>query len=164
MAPAQTLIWRFFFKRNSFDASIKILNLLSKVQFDGEEVTFAPKHVLQFIQNCISYNIFNQDVMCKLFTSTIEGRVRRWCETLPIASIHTFKQFIDEFLSVFAKYDFDRLCDEFNHLRKEKVEPLEDFSIRFMHLYCQFPLNDIPPIDEWFLYYFLNEHGKLNIN
>lgn len=164
MAPAQTLIWRFFFKRNSFDASIKILNLLSKVQFDGEEVTFAPKHVLQFIQNCISYNIFNQDVICKLFTPTIEGRVRRWCETLPIASIHTFKQFIDEFLSVFAKYDFDRLCDEFNHLRKEKVEPLEDFSIRFMHLYCQFPLNDIPPIDEWFLYYFLNEHGKLNIN
>jgi len=59
--------------------------------------------------------------------------------------------------------DFDRLCDELNHLRKEKDESLDDFSSRFMHLYYQFPFNDMPPIDECFLY-LLNEHDQLNIN
>jgi hypothetical protein len=55
-----------------------------------------------------------------LFTLTFEGRVKRWCDTLPTASIHIWEQFIREFLHAFKNYDDDELCEEILKLKKKK--------------------------------------------
>jgi hypothetical protein len=60
------------------------------------------------------------------------------------------EQFIDEFLFFFEIYDYDRLCSEVNDLRMKSDESIEEFSTRFIHLCCRFPLNDLSYISEWF--------------
>lgn len=118
MAPSQTPIWRCVSRRINCSTPLKIVNLLSKVKFDRERITSASEHVLQFIQNYVSNNILHEGFMCRLFTLTFEGRVKKWCETLPVASIHTLEQFIDEILFSLENYDFNNLCIELINLRK----------------------------------------------
>jgi hypothetical protein len=60
------------------------------------------------------------------------------------ASIHTWEQFMREFLHAFENYDYDKLCEEILELRKNEDESLEYFVIIFTHLFYRFPLDDRP--------------------
>jgi hypothetical protein len=121
-----------------------ILHFLSQLKFDGEGEISASEHAFNFWKFCCSHNITNGNVICRLFTLTFAGRVKSWCETLSVASIHTWEQFMHEFLHAFENYDYDNLCAEILELRKNKDESLEDFVIRFTHLCYRFPLDDRP--------------------
>ena len=88
--------------------------------------------------------------MCRLFALTFEGQVKEWFVTLPFASIHYFKHFLELFTLSFGHYDFVRLCNEWKQLIIKKGESLEDFAIRTFNLYCRFSLIDCPMIYEWF--------------
>jgi len=82
------------------------------------------------------------------------------------ASIHTWEEFIDEFLIAFKKFDYDKLCEELNDIRMEPDESLEESSTRFKHLCYRFPLYYIPSISEWFQHLISpsNEQYQLIIN
>jgi hypothetical protein len=70
---------------------------------------------------------------CSLLLLKAELKVGvRLCQA---TSIHTWEQFMCEFLHAFENYDYDELCKEILELRKEKDESLEDFSLRFMCLF-----------------------------
>jgi hypothetical protein len=49
-----------------------------------------------------------------------------------------------ELWCAFKNYNYDELCAKILDLRKNKDESLEEFFIRFMHLFYRFPLDDRP--------------------
>jgi len=61
------------------------------------------------------------------FYLNFEGHVKKWCETLSAASIHSLEHFIDDFLFDFDIYDYDRLWNEVNDLRMKSDESIEGF-------------------------------------
>ena len=133
---ASTPIWRCFSRKIIFDAPERIVDLLTKNKYNGEEVTSACEHVLQFIDHCIFHKITDKDVMCIFFTLTFEGRVKNWCETFPVASIHSFEHLISEFIVSFGDYDFISLSTELKKLRKDKDELVTSLSDFFISVIC----------------------------
>jgi hypothetical protein len=83
---------------------------------------------------------------------TFRGWVKCWFESFLANSIHSWFEFGTEFLSDFNNFDYDKLGEELNCLRKENDESLEDFAIRLIHFCTRFPLKEMPLIDEWFQY------------
>ena len=146
MAPAQKSVYSSFsdhesvfscFSRQiSFHFQTNLLKQLIEVKFDGEGEILAQEHVLQFTYNCFDNKILDLDVLCILLAFTFEGRLKEWFVTLPFASIHSFKHFLDLFTLSFGNYDFVRLCDEWKQLTIKKGESLEYFAIRNFNLYC----------------------------
>lgn len=162
MAPIR--IWRCFSWKIIFDTPVRIVDLLTENKFNGEEVTSVCEHVLQFIDLCIFHNITDKDVMCLLLTLTFEGRVKGWCETLPVDSIHSFEQLISEFIVSFGVYDFIRLSTQLQNLRKNNDESVEEFITRFLHLCYMFPSKDLPWLSERFHQLFLSNESDVKAN
>lgn len=52
------------------------------------------------------------------FTLTFLRKAKRWCQSLLVASIHHWDQFIIEFLFEFDGYDYEQVCDEIKYLRR----------------------------------------------
>jgi hypothetical protein len=134
MAPSHIPLWRCFSGTVPPKPPRNILHFLSQLRFDGESEISASEHALHFWKFCCSHNITDGNTICRLFTLTFAGRVKSWCETLSIASIHTWEQFMREFLHAFENYDYDNLCAEILELKKNEDESLEDFVIIFTHL------------------------------
>jgi hypothetical protein len=148
MAPSHIPLWRCFSGIVPLKTPRNILHFLSQIKFDGEGETTASEHAFQIWKFCCSQNITNESVICRLFTLTLAGQVKSWCETLSVASIHTWEQFMHQFWHAFENYDYDDLCAEISELRKNKDESLEYFLIRFMHLCYRFPLDDRPSTND----------------
>ena len=51
----------------------KQLESLSNLKFDGESKIFAFDHICQFMVKCKSFDITNDNEICKLFTLTFQG-------------------------------------------------------------------------------------------
>ena len=75
----------------------------------------------------LSNRIHCKDVMAKFFTLTFEGQVKKWCHTLPTASIHSFEKLVKELDEAFEKYDYQDGHDRINQLRMKSGEYLEGF-------------------------------------
>ena len=79
---------------------------------------------------------------------TFLAKTRSWCQSLPVASIHTWEQFIAIFICKFDGYIYKQVCDDFEDLRRFEGESLIDFTIRF-HLNClEFKVEDKPSKEE----------------
>jgi hypothetical protein len=148
MDPSQIPLWRCISGSVPHNTPRKIINLLSKIKFDGEGETSASEHIIQFCLVCF-LRILLMKVSyagCSLLLLKVELKVGvRLC---PTTSIHTWEQFMHEFLYAFENYNYDELCEEILELRKKKDESLEDFSLRFMCLLYRFHLDDMPSIND----------------
>lgn len=67
---------------------------LSQFRFDGNGGTVIAKHISNFLVFCKCHEIDDGDVVCILFTLTLEGQVEKWWHTLQTTSIHSFDQFL----------------------------------------------------------------------
>lgn len=74
--------------------------------------------------------------------------------------IHSWSEFVIEFLSYFNNVDYDELEEESNYLRKENGKSLENFTIRLIHFCTRFPLEEMPPFDERFRYLISLSHEQ----
>lgn len=53
------------------------LESISELQYDGEcDIIYALDHIDQFIHKCKFFKITNDNEICRLFTLTIQGRIR----------------------------------------------------------------------------------------
>jgi hypothetical protein len=125
----------------------KILHFLSQLKFNGEGETNSFEHAFQLWKFCCSHNITNGSAICRLFTLIFVVRVKSLCETLPIASIHTWEQFMYQIWHSFENYDYDDLCAEISELRKNKMNLLKIllsylliFSIYFLWMIVPLPM------------------------
>jgi hypothetical protein len=112
--------------------SKKTINSLSKLNFDGEGVIFSFVHLCRFNPKYKSFEIYNENELCRLFTLTFQGRIKGWFKMLLAKSIHTWKQFIHLFIVVHWDYNYAKLCLEMESLPRYEGEPFEEFFFIFM--------------------------------
>ena len=137
MAPLKLPIWSCIHGRASSNTPPEVVRLLSQVKFNGKRNSSAFNHVFQFIQNVSNYDFqgIDEGILCRIFTLTFAAKARNWCKTLPVASIHSWDQFVTIFICKFDGYDYEQVCEEIEYLRRFKNESVNDFHIRF-HLNC----------------------------
>ena len=130
MAPLKLPIWSCIHGRASSNTPPEVVRLLSQVKFNGERNSSAFNHVLQFIQNVSNYDFqeIDEGILCRIFTLIFAEKARNWCRTLPVASIHSWDQFVTIFICKFDHYDYDQVYDEIEYLRNEN-ESVRDFII-----------------------------------
>jgi hypothetical protein len=118
MAPSQILVWELFFNIPSIKIPSETLYLLSELTFNGEGSTSAEDHLSNFFYKCLKHNMVDTKVVCRLLTLTFGGRVKCWFESFPTNSIHSWFEFGTDFLSNFNNFDYDKLGEELDCLRK----------------------------------------------
>ena len=136
MAARKIPIWSCIHVPTSSNTPPEVVRLLSQVKFNGKNNSSAFNHALQFIQRVSSSDIqrIDEGILCRIFTLTFIAEARKWCRTLPVASIHSWDQFVKTFIFEFDCYDYDQVYDEIDYLRKQD-ESVRDFNMRF-HLNC----------------------------
>ena len=121
--------------------SDELMYHLSQLTFDGENGVSITQHFSDFFGKC--YEIDDEGLMCFLFFLTLEGRAKQWCCTLLKSSIHSFEQLASELQQAFQRYNFQSVLIKLNDIRMEPQEPLDEFSIRFVHYCFEFPERDV---------------------
>ena len=66
-------IWESFFSFTLIDIPNETINLLSKLEFDGECDISTRKHLTNFLSNCKKHNIVDLSATCRLFSLTLKG-------------------------------------------------------------------------------------------
>ena len=69
----------------------KVVNFLLK--FDGEGNVFATEHIRRYESILRLFNVIYEDVACKLFPFTFEGKASLWFYFLPLNLISSWLEF-----------------------------------------------------------------------
>ena len=90
MASSQISIPILF--ANSLDISIlmEFVDDLSHLKFDGKGQRNILYYVVEFFHFFFLSRVYYEDILSRLLTLTLEGRVKQWCYSLPTSSIHSF--------------------------------------------------------------------------
>jgi hypothetical protein len=87
-------IWSCISSKAFCSTPTKVVKYLLKVKFDGKSKISAYDHVLQFIQNFTNSSFYDIDegILCMIFTLTLIGHAKDWCESLPVSSVDSWDQ------------------------------------------------------------------------
>jgi len=114
-------------------------------KFDGENSVTAQRHIQAFEDYLNLFEVDDEDVCIRLFTLSLQGKVRTWFKTLPEASISNLEKFLKIFLdSWIIKVNLLMLIEEHNQLKRHPDETMQQFSDRFNQIYHSIPLNVRP--------------------
>lgn len=116
---------------------------MSRLKFDGKDGITLNKHISDFLKFCESFEIDDEEFAYVFLSLTLEGCAKKWCHTLPAASIHSFEQLVGKLQQTFDWYDFQDVLKRINELRMKPEESLKGFSFRFVHLCFEFLESDI---------------------
>ena len=83
MAHAQIPVWESIFNFTLVNIPNETINLLSKLEFDGEGDISAREHLRKFLCKCNKHKIVDINATCRLFSLTLKGRIKCWLETFP---------------------------------------------------------------------------------
>ena len=90
----------------------------------------------------------------RMFASSLQGKIRNWFKDLLTASIINFHQFTQVFLDRWVVMGNEVLIiKEYNHLKRQSGEIVQDFSARFNKVYHAMPANIKPPLGCALLHY-----------
>lgn len=116
----------------------RIVSNVSQFRFDFDGFTFITTHISHFPGFFKSDEIDDENVVCILFALTLEGQVKKSCQTLSSTSIHSFNKFLKELHQSFDMYDYQDVCNRIDPLRMKYGESLDYFLNQFSHLCCEF--------------------------
>jgi hypothetical protein len=106
MSPKNTVL-EHAFHFSLPDIPNETVSLLSKLTFDGGGDISAKDYLNKFWCKCIKHDISDLKVLCRLFAFTFRGHIKHWFESFPTYHIIDWFQFVDEFLDVFEKYNYN---------------------------------------------------------
>ena len=96
-------------------------------RFRGSKYDHPGEHLFNFHECMLEHGFVHEDVLIKLFKFSLEGNARNWCQSLPVVSIHSLKDFHVAFNSYYEKiYSADLLFPECCH--EEEIVPSEKFE------------------------------------
>jgi hypothetical protein len=116
-------------------------------RFDGEDANItAEKHIQRFEDFLDLYEVEADDVYIRMFSLSLQGKVKNWFKNLPAASINNFHQFVQAFLDrwVIMRNVF-LILEEYDHLKRQPGETVHQFSARFNKIYHAMPVDIRPP-------------------
>jgi hypothetical protein len=107
---------------------------------DGERADF---HMDEFYSYFRLHPVDNdaEDVVMKLFPTTLRGNAKEWYDDLPDASITSMNQLEETFLGKWGiqSEDISVLLKNFEHIKQTENETLWNFQSRFERTLCQIP-------------------------
>jgi len=114
--------------------------------FDGTPQSIsAQQHIDKMTTFFDLYEIDEEDVTMRLFAQTFDGEVRKWFRGLTARSIPTLddlqKQFVDRWE---IRKDPLQINAEYNNLKRNPGETVQDYIIRFNSVYNAIP-DDLKP-------------------
>jgi hypothetical protein len=142
MAPQITVL-EHAFHFSLPDIPNETISHLSKLTFNGWGNVSAKDHLNKFWCKCIKHDISDLNVLCRLFAFTFRVRIKHWFESFLAYHIIDWFQFVGEFLDDFEKYNYNKLCEEFQTLLINGNSSPEKFSTRIYHVLCKFNLDDM---------------------
>ena len=96
-------------------------------RFDGENVNItAEKHIQRFEDFLDLYEVEDDDVCIRMFSLSLQGKVKNWFRNLPSASIRNFQQFMQVFLDRWViMRNFFLILEEYDHLKRKLGETVQ---------------------------------------
>ena len=92
----------------------------------------------------------------RIFSLSLQEKIKGWFKDLPAASITNFHQFTQIFLDRWVVMGNKFLIiEEYNHLKIQPGETIQDFSARLNKVYHAIPANIKPPLG-WALLHYQN--------
>jgi hypothetical protein len=87
-----------------------------------------------------------EDLVMKLFSSSLHGEARRWYDNLPAASINSMELFEEVFLAKWTMEmeDVQSLLKELEGIKQKESEVVRAFGVRFQRLLYQIPQSHRP--------------------
>jgi hypothetical protein len=86
------------------------------------------------------------DVSIRIFSLSLQSRAKKWYKDLPAASINDLNQFVKVFLDQWViKRNPFLILEEYNHLKRQPGETVQQFSARFNQVYNSMPVDIRPP-------------------
>ena len=116
-------------------------------KLNGEDEVSAQQHLVWFDDYCDIENMDDEDIKMRLFALSFSGDVKQWLRSLTNLSIRTFQEFETLFLRKWEKKKNTlQLITQYNSMKRNPVETIQDFSARFLKIYNSIPSHVKPPI------------------
>jgi hypothetical protein len=135
--------------------------------YDAEGNVSAEKHLDWFNDFVDLEEVGYTDEKMRIFAQSLLGDVRKWFKSLPPMSIRDFVAFKRSFLNKWGdKKNPLQLLTQYNNMKKELEEMVQEFSYHFLKVYNSIPTEVNPPPSAMHLRYadsFNNEFSLLLI-
>jgi hypothetical protein len=116
--------------------------------FTGGDRERADYHMRNFWNFFLSYLVddYAEDVVMKLFSTTLSHNAKEWYDNLPDANIMTMEQFEKTILEEWGIQleDIPTLLKELEHIKQTEDETVGDFQDRFENMLYQIPESHHP--------------------
>jgi hypothetical protein len=97
-------------------------------------------HLAKFLQVVGDFNVEHEDVVMRMFVSTLEGEARPWYNSLLDASIDGWDSFEEKFIERWENTrDIFLLCIVFSIIKKHESETIFQFNTCFSKFYNRNP-------------------------
>jgi hypothetical protein len=114
--------------------------------YGAERDVSSHQHIIRFNDFCDLEEVDHEDSKMRLFSQSLTGEVKEWFKGLPTRSIHSFHEFETIFLEKWErKKNSLHLLTQYNNLRRNPNELVQDFSYRFKKTYDAIPIDVKPP-------------------
>jgi hypothetical protein len=135
------------------DLPVNYINHLPR--FDGENGKITVEKHIQNLEYFLDlYEVEDDDVCIRMFSLSLQGKVKNWFRNLPSASIINFHQFMQVFLDRWVVMrNIFLLLEEYDHLKRKPGETIHQFSARFNKVYHAIPTDIRPPPGSSHLHY-----------
>ena len=124
-------------------------NIANKLpRFDGESSKATAKEHIQNLENLLDlFEIGEDDVCIRMFSLSLQGKIKSWFKDLPAASIINFHQFTQIFLDRWAVMgNVFLIIREYHQLKRHPGETVQHFSAKFNKVYHAMTANLKPPL------------------
>ena len=109
-------------------------------KFTGVEGIIVEEHLESFYYYIDNLDIYEEDVLMRVFVQSLDGEAKKWFRELPPRSIADIEALDDVFLTHWGdKRDLLYYHTEFGNLQRKNGELLSDFNKRFNHMYNRIP-------------------------
>ena len=76
----------------------------------------ACNHLYNIQRKRLSHKTTDQGALCRFFSCTFEGRIKKWFDSFMSKSSHSWNKSMELFLISHHNYDYNQLCDEIESL------------------------------------------------
>ena len=114
--------------------------------YGAEGDVSSQQHISSFNDFCDLEEVDHEDAKIRLFSQSLTGEVNEWFRCLLAGRIHNFHEFETIFLGKWErKKNFLHLLTQYNNLRRNPNELVQDFSYKFKKTYDAIPTDVKPP-------------------
>jgi len=111
-----------------------------------EEDIIAQQHVDKFNDFVDLEEVDYEDVKMRLFVQSFSGEVKKWFRGLTAGSVQNYQELEAAFLRKWEdKKNPLQLLTQYNSLKRDPTETIQEFSTRFMRIYGSIPADVKPP-------------------